>query len=759
MFRSICPKLVKTKTDFPKEADGNEVKYETSVFRNWGKTVENHPAYLFYPRTIEGISHIITWAKKIGKTVRVAAYRHSWSHLFSDNDQVLISLLDKNEAELLPAQHKLLDHSNPFQSIELVGKEFKEDGKIKHLCKIGPATTNEQFRQWVINSFNSKGSKASWTVPSNVVMVESTFGGTTSVACHGAGPQNKTISDIVTEIEFVNPYGKLQKVGYKITDPEEKQQEGKELIKTASACFGMLGVVTSITVKLDQLTHARMKPVKPRLALAVPPPRGYVLPKEVPIGVMQDVTTEDLKKAEAEFISNCENSYYSEWFWFSLHDKCWVNCWKNDGLEKDSKDFPTPFTSKLQEIEEYLVELSNQSIMKLLPAKWQATLLSDAAMLSLPAEQEVTMPLIDGLHFQRGIQNMRALDMEFQIPIPALPNGKPDWNICRRAWWDAIVTVYEWMEKKNKIPMRLPLEMRVMNGSNVTMAPESGNTLGTCCIEVLTVGNDLVDPYEWKSFMQDIVDKWSKYTDFTGKPLNIRPHWAKQWEGLTIKRTGEVRKDIIDYMKEDAYKDQIIIYKKHLDTIAKQGGYSLDDLRLFSNPLLDNIFYHIKSKKKEIETKQASPLPHFDEESSELAYSEEEIIKLQSLIAKMNLAHRTQQNCLREMIKDDKSQEITMPVSQKALEPSKNGIPSNQALFVSLHNEMQENQKRLALLEDKLKMQYAQKNRSSSLLSKKTEEDLQEKTRRCPWFFSTQRSKRQVHPEGVARASLSLSKK
>ncbi len=241
MFRSLCPSSVKKINNFPKEANGKKIKYETTVFNNWGKTVENYPSFLFYPRSIEGISHIITYAKQIGKTVRVAAYRHSWSNLFSDTNQVLISLIDKKEVESFPATHKLLNHSNPFQSIELVGHEFKEDGKIKHLCKIGSATTNEQFRQWVINSFNSKGSDTSWTVPLNVVMVESTFGGTNAVACHGAGIQHKTLSDLVTEIEFVNFYGKLQKVGYNITDPEDKQKRRQGTYKNSISLFWNAG--------------------------------------------------------------------------------------------------------------------------------------------------------------------------------------------------------------------------------------------------------------------------------------------------------------------------------------------------------------------------------------------------------------------------------------------------------------------------------------------------------------------------------------
>ena len=65
--------------------------------------------------------------------------------------------------------------------------------KKKHLCQIGSPTTNEQFRKWVIVCFNKKGVEHSWTLPLNVVMVENTIGGTTALACHGAGIQNKTL--------------------------------------------------------------------------------------------------------------------------------------------------------------------------------------------------------------------------------------------------------------------------------------------------------------------------------------------------------------------------------------------------------------------------------------------------------------------------------------------------------------------------------------------------------------------------------------
>ena len=37
---------------------------------------------------------------------------------------------------------------------------------------------------------------------------------------------------------------------------------------------------------------------------------------------------------------------------------------------------------------------------------------------------------------------MRVRDMEFQIPIPD-KDGKPDFSVVQRAWWDVISLVYE----------------------------------------------------------------------------------------------------------------------------------------------------------------------------------------------------------------------------------------------------------------------------------------------------------------------------
>ena len=65
-----------------------------------------------------------------------------------------------------------------------------------------------------------------YTIPLNVIMSEITFGGSNAPICHGAGLRNKTLSDLVYEIEFVNANGELQKVN------------DSNQLKAAAGCFG-----------------------------------------------------------------------------------------------------------------------------------------------------------------------------------------------------------------------------------------------------------------------------------------------------------------------------------------------------------------------------------------------------------------------------------------------------------------------------------------------------------------------------------------
>ena len=163
--------------------------------------------------------------------------------------------------------------------------------------------------------------------------------------------------------------------------------------------------------------------------------------------------------------------------------------------------------------------------------------------------------------------------------VPVATRGVAQYH----AWWAVIDEVFR-LEQRGKVPMRLVLEMRIMGGSGVTMAPQYGNTLGTCSIEVLTWVN--TDPGEWAAFMQTITDAWARLTNASGRPLNLRPHWAKAWQGLKVRGMP-----IIDYLRTEAYADRFPEFKRGLGAVAQAGGTTIKDMqRLFSNSLLDQVF-------------------------------------------------------------------------------------------------------------------------------------------------------------------------
>ena len=150
--------------------------------------------------------------------------------------------------------------------------------------------------------------------------------------------------------------------------------------------------------------------------------------------------------------------------------------------------------------------------------------------------------------------------------------------------WDAITLHYQ----RADAPMRVALEMRLSGGSQILLAPQRNNNLGTVSIEVLTT--EATPEEDWKSFMQQVVNKWTGYrpAGIEGGPyLNARPHWAKEWQGLEVRG-----KPIETYLKEEAYKEARVEFVKVLEEVVSSRGISLEETRnRFGNPLLERLFF------------------------------------------------------------------------------------------------------------------------------------------------------------------------
>jgi len=163
---------------------------------------------------------------------------------------------------------------------------------------------------------------------------------------------------------------------------------------------------------------------------------------------------------------------------------------------------------------------------------------------------------------------------------------KRDWTIVQKAWWDTILLM-----QANPGTVRVALEMRIMGSSDIILAPQRGNKLGTCSIEILTTLN--TPRREWEKFCQKVTDTWVTYRDgTTGKRLHVRPHWCKQWSFLQFSDECGREMSAVQWMRKVAYKDEITEFMNGLTRIGQSSGFTINDLRArFGNEFLESIFW------------------------------------------------------------------------------------------------------------------------------------------------------------------------
>lgn len=563
---------------------------DDEALENWGKNIQFKPKYIFVPKTKTGICNVVKWAGEQDRRIRVSGYRHTWNPVYPDDGQILISLLGLDYVNSNKASYVVHGDTGAGKELKTIAYVPGATEADTIFCRIGGAVTNDELRDFCVKTPDPVFHHY-WSIPFNVILVENTFSGTISSICHGAGHNNKTLSDLVEEIEFVNAKGEIQVIN-KAAQPE--------LMKAAAGSFGLLGVITSITLKLDKMGYALTDPTLVKLAQAIPPPYGTRLedmPKKLKKNLsLSDQATLDaiIAKHSDPFFEHCKD-YYSEWFWFILTDKCWRNTWNKDDPQNDIKnrhDWDKWRGKAYHDLESWLqISMSKvaalfdtaKHAMPLYPFQEYFVKCTNDLVIGLLFSGNHILPLPEALHFQQGIRHIRVRDVEIEIPISLKADGQPDWTICQKAWWDAIYAIYNHLEEKGTLPINLTLEMRIMGGSDVTMAAQRHNAY-TCSIEVLS--NMLVPHDEWKILAEQVIARWLSYKDPENTPLDIRVHWAKEWYGLQFNGM-----DALSFVKQ-TYREAIPEFRQQLSQIASDGGYTLEDMqKRFSNSLFDNLFF------------------------------------------------------------------------------------------------------------------------------------------------------------------------
>lgn len=207
-----------------------------------------------------------------------------------------MSLLPISQVTKLPDPSTVLLGGYSGASLnELKTIELKETTPSGRLCRIRAAVTNDEFRRWQLEN--------SWATPVDTLVVEVTIAGITQGLCHGGGLPHDTIPDHIKRVEYVDANGNLQTVH----DP---------LFLTAAAGnFGLLGVVTHVTLERNPMKWAMMQPRKVDVGLAIPP----LQMRDIPPALRSDWFSGSdadakLRAAVDEFDARSQH-YFSEWLW------------------------------------------------------------------------------------------------------------------------------------------------------------------------------------------------------------------------------------------------------------------------------------------------------------------------------------------------------------------------------------------------------------------------------------------------------------
>jgi hypothetical protein len=88
------------------------------------------------------MQNIVKYAISQGKRVRAAGYRHTWTDMFSEDDEIFVSMLDLATATAVPDPSSLLpenplDATNEFKVIQLADTDVEGSDGQSRLCRVG----------------------------------------------------------------------------------------------------------------------------------------------------------------------------------------------------------------------------------------------------------------------------------------------------------------------------------------------------------------------------------------------------------------------------------------------------------------------------------------------------------------------------------------------------------------------------------------------------------------------------------------------
>ncbi|CAG8627221.1 6967_t:CDS:2 [Ambispora gerdemannii] len=469
------------------------------TWSNWASTVINNPQYIFLPNTLEELKDVVQNAKINGKKIRCAAQGHSWSSLSATKDYfVIVKNLTKIQVQK-SEKYGWTITAEAGASIKQIDESLRSNNP--------PLAMNSMT---VINVLRASG--------------------IVSTGAHGAKIQGASISDELVSLQIVTADGELHEFSEE-KDPQE--------MNAARVSLGLLGIIYSVTFRVEPLFNLRMIDTFP---------------------LATDWLKPEILKHYYESSDSLEVFYwpFNQGNIDTSKDSIWVKQWIR------TQDPPTisqkQITTKRQQDESILKYFFTPIYQ--LTAKYPAITPKTNYMLYKLVPTRSTKDEIyeaqDAIHFQSGLDIIPLNDLEFTFKVNS------DFSNVHVEMLN-IMSMITKLAKQGKFPLNSVAEFRINKASKAFLAPgyDADPNAIYCHFEIIT----FFGTPGWQEISSDIANRLiDKY--------QARPHWGKEWEHVP---------GIIPYL-HTVLSDQVKAFE------IVRAKYDPEKI-FFDNDSLNQIFY------------------------------------------------------------------------------------------------------------------------------------------------------------------------
>lgn len=328
--------------------------------------------------------------------------------------------------------------------------------------------------------------------------------GFVAAGCHGTGWQQPTVSDYITEIEFVAADGELHRFSDETT-PDD--------MPAARVNLGLLGIITKVTLQVELAYRLLDEEI-------VVPTENIMGPNPIKTG--GEIRPDNLHKLITE-------NEYVELFWFpgsGFDGSIWAK--KFNRTDQEIRDIPLRPDGW---IDQMATTLMNWSALN--PIFWNIV---------LPATWSTIRDRCKAIEDRHGFvaeaprvlfyadQAFPILDLEVAIPIPSTGPGTWDVRNVIEAWYKALNYAYKF---QGNFPLTTCLHARFTKASQslLSAAYSPNKDDRVCWIEILSAyPKNEPDPNKRTTAMQP---HFAMINEVVADWINVRkgrPHWAKNWQ-------------------------------------------------------------------------------------------------------------------------------------------------------------------------------------------------------------------------------------